>query len=438
MRTGARRGILTAIVAAFGACALLAASMLRAPAAGGDPAFLPARFDPPIIEEAHPEDPLEATVHLKDGRTITGLLVERSDAKVTLQISGIETSFPMAMVDRIEILRAVEERYQELRAGIDDSDTERLLMLAEWLRARQRYELALEELDAIVAREPSNQRARDLRTVTYQQLLLIRNARPRTGEPAAAPERPAPRRPRFPVLTPEQVNIIRVYEIDLADPPRMNIPRDVIDRLVQGYSGHPLMPATREGKAALYREPPARLLELMFKLQARELYGGVRVLENPAALKKFRDEVHRAWLLNSCASNRCHGGESAGRLYLATEGPNTDATVYTNFLILERYRVGPERTPLIDFDEPARSILLQMGLPRADAAPPHPDVPDAKGWKPVFKSREDPKFMAGVEWIKSMYRPRPDYPIDYTPPEPAPRSAAEPALMAAPVPPAPR
>ena len=44
---------------------------------------------------------------------------------------------------------------------------------------------------------------------------------------------------------------------------------------------------------------------------------------------------------------------------LASKRPSAEATVYTNFLILERYRL-PDGTPMISYEEPARSPLLNL------------------------------------------------------------------------------
>ena len=63
-----------------------------------------------------------------------------------------------------------------------------------------------------------------------------------------------------------------------------------------------------------------------------------------------------------------------------------------------------------------------MALSRSASLTPHPDVgrgPGSRGWRPVFRSTEDRRFQQAVDWIRSMYRPRPDYPIDYQPPLPA-------------------
>jgi hypothetical protein len=61
-----------------------------------------------------------------------------------------------------------------------------------------------------------------------------------------------------------------------------------------------------------------------------------------------------------------------------------------------------------------------MGLPRAGSRYPHPPVPAADGradlWRPTFRNAVDRRFIEATEWINSMYRPRPEYPIEYTPP----------------------
>ena len=66
-------------------------------------------------------------------------------------------------------------------------------------------------------------------------------------------------------------------------------------------------------------------------------------------MRLFRDNVHSTWLMNSCATSRCHGGAESGRLRLFNKRVNTDQTVYTNFIILARYRL-PDGLPLMVSD----------------------------------------------------------------------------------------
>lgn len=361
---------------------------------------------------------------LRDGQRYTGLLVERTPERVVLRIAGIDTAIPTAQIDRITLMRPVLDRYREMRAAISDDDVEQLLMLAEWLRSRNQWDAALKELDHILRVQPQNGEAKRLRVlVESQRMLAERAGQGRSPAPSSGPRTSAADdgTDGFPLLSADEINLIKVYEVDLTNPPRMHIGRDTIRRLIEKYAADPLIPKTPEGREALLRATPARILDLMFRLQAREFYGEVRVVDQPRSLRLFRDDVHRGWLLNSCGTNRCHGGSEAGRLALYTRRPGSDATVYTNFLILERFRLSDGR-PLINYDDPAASPLLQMGLPREGSSAPHPVVPATSGtgdlWRPTFRNADDHRFAEAVEWIKSMYRPRPNYPIQYVPPTP--------------------
>jgi hypothetical protein len=90
-----------------------------------------------------------------------------------------------------------------------------------------------------------------------------------------------------------------------------------------------------------------------------------------------------------------------------------DRVRYTNLLILDRLKLDPE-WPLINYDKPEDSLIIQYGLPRDLARKPHPLV---DGWKRVF-GPTTPKLMDGtVEWIKAMMQPRPEYPVKYEPPK---------------------
>jgi len=401
-----RRAIMVSFLAT-----LIAASPVRA-RQDEPPAAMPV--------ESAPSKGQEVAIILRDGRRFEGILVDQTEFRVVLRIAGIDTTFDAEKVDRVRLLPSVEEQYLSLRAAIDDRDAPGLLRLAGWLLERKRYRLALAEVERVLEFDPRNQDARRLHTLIAAQEELAQRAMPE--EPDAPAANPVAQKREFPLLTPEQVNLIKVYEIDLANPPRMVIDRATIGKLIDSFPGHALIPATREGREAFLSERPEKILDTMFQLQARDLYPLVRVLDHPRPFRLFRDHVYRTWLINHCASNRCHGGEGAGRLALFNRRENSDATMYTNFLILERFRLD-DGTPLIDYAEPARSPLVQMTLPRDQALFEHPVVPNASGrgdqWKPLFQSTDDRRFAQAVEWIRSMYSPRPEYPIDYTPPRPS-------------------
>ncbi|MEZ6241784.1 MAG: hypothetical protein R3B57_01950 [Phycisphaerales bacterium] len=365
---------------------------------------------------------VECVILRRDGSEVSGILVERGEEEIVLRVAGIRTAVKREQIADVRFLPPVEERYERLKAAIDDTDVDGRLHLAEWLRDRERYQLALDEVMGVLEIEPYDKRARNMRTWLEAQLKLSkRGVGEDRGEVVIEASGDEREKKSFPLLSRDEINLIRVYEVDLSNPPKMLIGRDIIQRLMEENASSDLIPATREGREALFRAPPQRVLELMFRLQARELYKEVRVLEDPDSMRRFKQDFHGAWFVNACASSRCHGGEQAGRLWVNDKHVNSDQTAYTNFLILDQFRLD-DGTPLINWAEPARSPLLQMALPKGVSLYPHPEVGSGRGtraWRPVFRSTDDRRFQDALTWIDSMYRPRPDYRLDYKAPVPS-------------------
>ncbi|HZW07408.1 MAG TPA: hypothetical protein VFF65_09805, partial [Phycisphaerales bacterium] len=149
---------------------------------------------------------------------------------------------------------------------------------------------------------------------------------------------------------------------------------------------------------------------------ARDYYDKVRIVDQPEPMRRFRDDVQRVTLLSGCATSQCHGGRDAGRLVLSTYRPSNDLTLYTNYYILTSYRTADGRS-LIDWEQPEQSLLLQYALPREFARSRHPQVlRDGKDvWRPALTGPEDVRARGITDWVRSAYRPRPDYTLDYTP-----------------------
>ena len=202
-----------------------------------------------------------------------------------------------------------------------------------------------------------------------------------------------------------------MLEIDFRRPPRLSIEPETIRTLIQRYAAHPAIPATSEGRTRMFRADPIDLVRLMFELKARDLYPEISVDSEPYALNVFRQRVHDAWLIGNCATSRCHGGLEGGRFFLHARNSRDERVRFTNLLILLRSEWSDE--PLVDFERPLDSLIIQHALPRTEARFPHPDVP---GWKPVFTNANQRLLADAVRWIESMYQPRPSYPIDYEPP----------------------
>lgn len=372
----------------------------------------------------------EVELLLTDGRRLTGQFINRTDSVIILRIAGIETSLPVSEVADVKPLKPVEERHADLRAAIDDQDESRLLRLAEWAFNRGRADLAIGDIEQVLKVNPTNEEAQRLQTLVRAQLELDRQRR--DADPSLPPEQrePALKPPPFPLLNGDQINIIRVYEVDLAAPPRMKLDEDTLKRFVDLYAGQGPIPASKDGRASFMRRPIHKILQAMFELQAREFYGEVKISENPRPIRLFRENVS-PWLIGSCSTSDCHGGQSAGRFQLYNKRPNSDATLFTNFLIIDRFRTSDGQA-LIDYENPPESPLLQYALPRDAASFPHPELVKEKRnqFRSVFRSTNDDRFKAAAEWIPLMYQPRPDYPIEYTPPgrlTPPPTEAPKPA-----------
>jgi len=300
---------------------------------------------------------------------------------------------------------------------IDDADIDRLLILIEWLRVHQLYPEAAAELDHVMSLEPDNPDAIRLRKLIDQEIRLRdRSANHSNDHTPVRPEqvRSSQRlKPgEFPLLTEEQANLLKVWEIDLNDSPRLTIDRKTVDDFLSRYGDDAAIPTTQDGREAFHRRSPVDILSEMFRLRARDLYGAVKVSGLPASLELFRDNVNSTWLVNNCATTRCHGGAEAGRLFLYNRHANAELPALTNYLILDRTALSTGR-PLIDYENPERSPLLQLGLTRKDSAFPHPSV---KGWRPAFRTMDATRFTEAVDWIRAMREPHVSPPIDYTPP----------------------
>jgi len=370
------------------------------------------------LQTEQPEDEGRvATVVLHDGQVMTGTLVSESETSITLLINGIRSTIANNKIRESYIQPPLEDRYRNMRATTEDDDTERLIQIVRWLIKYDRSDLALVELEGILKIEPFHKAAKNLKTVAEQNLKLAaaRNDpdAKEPGEGAARPRRTRLAIPDFPLLTDEQINLIRVWEIDEKDPPRLRIKRETLEAVFEVYNDNPKVPETAAGREAILSASRSEQLRFLFSLPARDFYQEIEVQEDPEAIRMFRDYVHRTWLHNSCATTSCHGGTEAGRLRLVRATTTKPEVYYTNMLILERYRTK-DGDALLNFEDPAASLLLKYALPHKQTSTPHPEV--GRGWRSVFRTPEDRNYRRAAEWIDAMWTPRPDYDIDYDPP----------------------
>ncbi len=361
----------------------------------------------------------ECEVTFTSGRTLTGIMMESDEDAIVLRINGIDTTYRRARISKLEFLPPVEERFKSFRAAIPDNDIEGRLVLVDWLRDRRAYALAIEELASILEVEPNHPQAKILKTWLEQHLKLIENRSKESDTSDKTKTTRTIKQSAIPLLSEEQINLVRVYELDLSDPPDLKVKNETIRALMSQMPG--AFPVGEEEREAILDSDDLDKLRLLFRHKARDLYSEVQVLEDPQSFKDFNKHIagRTGWLINGCATTRCHGGAEAGDLQLVGRHSNSTQALYTNFVILDQYELA-DGTPLIDYVDPDRSPLVHMGLVRSRSLYPHPEVDAQKfgrDWRPVFRSTKATNFKRTTDWIRSIYTPRPDYGFQYPPPD---------------------
>ncbi len=358
------------------------------------------------------------SVRLVDGRTLVGPLVEDSYEGVVLKIADIDTRFPRETLVEVRPYPTDAEFYERFKRTIERDQYEARFSLGLWLYQRRMYEESKSELQALLDDTNHYEARQLLREVETHMELLASAGEARAPRTAPGGGEPRDRTPSN-LLSDAEVNLIRVYELDLADPPRMQVPQTLIETMLEKYGDSELIPARSAERNALYSKDPAEIVRILFALKARDLYGEIDVLGEPESLNLFHRRVHNAWIVNNCATSRCHGGKDAGRLFLHNRNYKDENVRATNLLILLRSSI--DGRPLVDPDQPTDSLVYQYALPRTEARRPHPEV---RGWSPVFNAGRRRLQEDFIRWVRAMRRPTGDYPVDYTPPAFTTREAA--------------
>ncbi len=371
--------------------------------------------------------PTLVTVYWRDGTAKQVELLADDYNEVRYAVGNVTRSIPRAEVYRLALVRAFEDRYRDYKKSIEPEDYARWLALCDWLVDERRYVEAQSELVALVDKSKLPEAVALLKHVSAQVTLMQSKERTKPDQPAleATPTSKRPTSSKLPtrILTDDEVNIIRVYELDFDAPSRVAIASNDIRAFLDAYNASAQVPPEGPARNALVDGDPMKIVQLAFDLKARDFYPKIRVLSEPPTLNLFRRKVHDAWLIGNCATSGCHGGENAGRFFLFQQNDSDVRVRYANLLNL---LMGTSNDlPLVDFNDPLKSVVIQHALPTDEATNPHPKV---DGWRPAFGRKVHPdKLAQSLAWIRSMYQPRPVYPIDYRPPDLRPVDGAGPA-----------
>ena len=355
--------------------------------------------------------PAAGIIQLRDGRQLEGLIRRDDCDTVEIVMHGVPLEVSRHTVARVWLEEPIEVRYARLKQSMPVERAGAHLALCQWLMEEKAWDLAIEELQAHVAMHRSVEAQRMLRLANSHHKLHQDTLR----KPKNTPDASTPTRPSGPAPVDDAaVNLVRVYEIDLNQPPNIEISPETRASFLEAYKTSSLLP---DDRTQLMEGDPLDVLRLMFAHRAREFYGQVRVIDEPIALRRFRQSVHDQWLVPGCASTDCHGGPDGGRFRLLTSRKMNDRIRTSNLLILDELVI--DGRPLVNWQTPEKSLLIQHALPLDQASDPHPAV---DGWKPQLGSTARQTQKMTEKWITSMLRePRPDYPVSA--PEFAPTSS---------------
>jgi hypothetical protein len=365
-------------------------------------------------------------VKTRDGQTYEGD-VKEDGATVTVTARKVPLTIQRADIDSIEYLGTIDEQYQQRMAKLTEKDVNGRLDVARWAFDEGRYDLARDAVESALTIDPNSREANTLLESIRVQIRLERGkkggagtaeARRMTTTPSDVTPTTAPATtvvdPRN-LLTADDINTIRQFELKSNDTHvRINFARDVKKRFAAEQNMR---------VQDLNALPQFEQLQEILEKGTADMRRDVRIVSDPSSILDYRRSV-QPLMLQSCATSNCHGAAGAGGLMFFSPADN-ESVSYTNFFILQTYsrRVaeqpgpfGPGDQRLIDRVAPARSLLLQYGLPASIADWDHPKV---NGYRAVFRNRDDNAYGRLFDWIRDgLKHPlgTEDYGINYTPP----------------------
>lgn len=160
-------------------------------------------------------------VRYRDGHRVRATLVSDALDGVTVEVKGMRTSMPRTEIwglEREVPFETLLDRYR--RAVAPDAWTQRIA-LARWAMDQDHPEVALQELQDVVKHQDSE----EVRTLIRLAQIAMEARKSRQPSPAGpGPSGPTkPEVPPAPRLQESDVNLIRVMEVDLSRPPRLEV-----------------------------------------------------------------------------------------------------------------------------------------------------------------------------------------------------------------------
>ncbi|MCL2700677.1 MAG: hypothetical protein FWE88_03160 [Phycisphaerae bacterium] len=359
------------------------------------------------------------TIILKDGRKIAGD-VTRTDSGYRVKTENGEMLYKTTEVDRVVDHAAFEKEYKDRLAKIGDKDADAHLELAKWAEQNGQLKIAQTELKRCLTLAKDHEEAR-------MRLRRIEAALAPPAEPATKPATTASSNKSTSsgasggidvkdLITDEDINKIRFADLRPSDTGMsIEFKNQALNNFIKAEQGQRGL----ESKEEIDRFRKLSNVRQVIFIRETPGYGGVKddiiIKSDPKFMKDFRT----IWptIDQNCASINCHGGaKGKGELKLFPKGnAKNDRIDYTNYLILNLWEKDGKR--LFDRDRPEDSLVLQYGLPHANARYKHPELtPQMKvifANKNVTNYKKLAQFIRELEAVRS---PEAMYDTKYQPP----------------------
>jgi hypothetical protein len=351
-------------------------------------------------------------VQTLQGQTFQGQITEDDKYVTVMMANNTGMRLDKRNVAKITYVATVDDQFNDRLSKLAAGDLQGRIDLANWASGQQRADLAVVALQEARKIDPTNQDAAIALGNAQRQVDLNNGggAAP-AGPGAVAPKPAAPAKGPAVVhrlFTDDEVNRLRQREMSADDPTiRVRFENGVVNRFLAAGGSDPAsfrqLPSVQQGLQIIASGDPA-------------MANDVRIATDPQPLLDFKTKAS-ALIAASCASNACHGGTQAGDFGLFS-GSST-AAIYTNYYILQTYTktIGGTQYRAVDRTNPDRSLVLQFALPAGTADVSHPLV---AGYRPRFRTTDDPVYRQILGWINSLSPIAPNYGIAVSPVLPPP------------------
>jgi hypothetical protein len=347
---------------------------------------------------------------LTDGKQVVGE-VTKTDTGYNVKTKYGTFQYTFDQVASVADVGTPQDEYQQRLAKIDANSAQDHFELAKWAWANGMADTALAEVQQALKLKPGNDEYDALRR---QIEAKIKSAPAPTtrGGPASTTKNGGEKVDlAHAMLSDQDIAAIRLAELSLDDrvteSASVEFKNKCKDRVKANMNAQDQRAFDR-----LAAIDQARFMLKNFAASDAALLTDIVIKSSPKVMSDFHSKIWPV-LVNNCASTACHGGEKGkGALKLFNNGGDKDKVEYTNFVLLDGY-VSKDGQRMLDRDHPERSLLLQYGLPAADAQVKHPvvDLPN-----PPFRSAKSDVYQKVEDWIGELKMPHPDYPLKYQPP----------------------